>query len=94
MTNNYADKPNNFHLNGDVSVGASFGVLYSVTPICLPGEGHHPHVKVRFSYGLSICLDAYTATELARRLPESLKQLPLIPDCHDAILDQDGEEYA
>ena len=83
MTNR-ATHPNHIHLNGDVLVGASFGALSSVTPIVLGGNGHHPHVAVRFRYGLCLELDAATAIELARRLPESVAQLPFIPDVHDA----------
>lgn len=83
MTNRI-DHPNHLHLSGPTVVGADFGELLSVTPIILGGHGHSPHIAARFRYGLCIELDAATAIELARRLPESVAKLPELPGCDDA----------
>jgi hypothetical protein len=84
MTNR-TDHPNHLHISADPTVGYSFGNLLSVTPIVLGGDFHHPHIAVRFRYGLCLELDAADAIELARRLPESVAMLPMIPDMHDAV---------
>jgi hypothetical protein len=76
MTANVNDMPNRLALHNDMTIGFRFGHMHSMTPINLPGDGHHPVVKVRFRGGLTLDFDPSTAAELARRLPEALASLP------------------
>ncbi|CAA0129274.1 Uncharacterised protein [Mycolicibacterium vanbaalenii] len=91
MTLNVNATPNRLCMTGDVTVGTHFGPVQSVTPICIEGQGHRPHVDVRFAGGLRLELDQAAVVELARRFPEALARLPFLPDVHDACLDQDDE---
>lgn len=85
MTVNVNARPNSVHLHGDTTFGHHFGGIYSVTPICLPGVGHVPHVDVRFLFGLLLQLSPGTAMDLARELERAVAKLPVVPDVHDAI---------
>jgi len=73
------------HHNADSGGYARFGPICSVTPICIPGVGHTPHVSVRFRGGVSMDFDTASAIELARRLPEAIAKLPVLPVIHDAV---------
>lgn len=87
MTINVNVTPNSVHLTGDTHFAHHFGDVASVTPICLPGNGHTPHVDVRFSGSVRLEFSPETLAELCRRGVEALAMLPFIPDVHDAILD-------
>lgn len=83
-----AETPNHFRHNGDKSGShAQFGTICSVTPICIPGLGHKPHVNIHFRGGVSMDFDTASAIELARRLPEAIAKLPVLPVIHDAVAD-------
>lgn len=80
--------PNHFRFNaGQNGSYARFGPICSVTPICIPGEGHTPRINVHFRGGVSMDFDTATATELARRLPEAIAALPVIPNVSGALVD-------
>lgn len=82
------ETPNHIRHNGDKSGSwVRFGVIHSITPINLPGEGHSPRVSIRFRGGVTVDLDPATATELARRLPALLAFMPVIPDVSGAVAD-------
>lgn len=68
---------NRFHHSGHIVIGAPLGPICAVTPVAVPG--HTPHVVVNFIGGGRLELDPEAATELARRIPESLASLPA--DC-------------
>lgn len=85
------ETPNHFRRNGEKSgAWARFGVIHSITPINLPGEGHTPRVSIRFRGGVTVDLDPATATELARRLPALLAFMPVVADVSGAVADLEG----
>lgn len=85
---------NRFHLSGEVTFGVPLGQLAGVTPISVPGGT--PHIIASFvgahpSQCARLELDAKSAVELARRLPESLAALG-DADCSGIFTDvQRGE---
>jgi hypothetical protein len=82
------ETPNHFRRTGDLSGGwARFGNICSITPVNLPGEGHHAKIAIRFKGGVTVELDAAAADELARRLPAVLAFLPVVPDVSGAAVD-------
>lgn len=88
---NVNDLPNCLALHGDVTLGFRFGEVRSVTPVNLPGNGHHPHIRVRYRGGLTVDYSPAAATELARRFPEALAHMPEVPECSGATADLGGE---
>lgn len=86
------ETPNHFHYNFEKHGShADFGTIHSVTPICLPGDGHNPRLSIHFRGGVVIDLDPATAAELARRLPAMLAFLPTVPDCSGIVADLEAE---
>lgn len=68
--------PNRLHLcSGETTIGASFGGLYSITPIDFPANGHTPHVDVRFVGGARFTLTPATFAELLWDGPAALAKL-------------------
>jgi hypothetical protein len=84
------DKPNHAHLCGEVTFGAYFGALYSVTAVNLTGADHHAHIEARFRYGLRIELTLADATRLERELHLALATLPTAPDCSGIVAELGG----
>lgn len=84
MTVNCNESPNHLRLTGDTRVGHSFGPLSAVTPIVLPGEGHRPHINLRFRGSVSIDLDKGTAAEIVRDLPAAIIALGVVHDVSTA----------
>jgi len=74
--------------NGTTHFADDFGELHSITPICLTGAQHHPHLEIRSMYGLRLDVSAEWLTALVREAPAALAKMPLTPDIHDAV----GEE--
>lgn len=88
---NAYETPNHFRRSTDKSGDwAQFGTIHSLTPICIPGEGHHPHIRIRFRGGVTVDLDTATAAELARRLPAALAFMPEVSNCSGAVADLEG----
>lgn len=78
------EHPNHAHLHaGETSLGFSFGLLRSVTPIHFGGLGHAPHLEARFSGGLRIDLTPEVLVALIRQGTEALALLPFPPNIHD-----------
>lgn len=71
--------------HGTTHFSDHFGPLHSVTPINLPGEGHVPHIELRFMYGARLDLIPETFAQILRAGPAALAKLPLIPDVHEAV---------
>lgn len=89
------DRPNMLHYHHlTTNFSEQFGGLYSVTPVNLTGEGHRAHIELRFRFGARFDLMPEDFAALLQQGPAAMAKLPLIPDVHDAILDEDGEEYA
>ena len=85
MTVNINQTPNSLVFNHDQLFKAHFGAVHSVTPICLPGDGHRPYVDVHFIGGLRLELSPSAMAEICRRGVEALAKLPYLPDIHDAV---------
>jgi hypothetical protein len=81
MTANWNTSPNSLHCSGDRTYSQRFGGLYSLTPVSIPGAGHHAHLTLRFVGDLRVDLDPATALALAQQLPDALKRLGVLPDC-------------
>lgn len=92
MTINTIQSPNCLHVSGNHTYSVHFGSPYAAAPMHhVHGLGHGEHIKVSFLGGLSLELTPEAATELARRLPEALAALPIIPDCSGALAHIDDE---
>jgi len=82
------DRPNHvrFH-HSTTHFSETFGGLYSVDAICLDGEGHTPHVEVRWRFGLRLDFDPEDLLDLYNEIPRALAKLkvPLGDVLHDAV---------
>ena len=92
MTANVLLLPNSLHCTGDRTYSQRFAGLSRVTPVNLPGRGHHPHLRVQFVGDLRIDLDPITAAALILGLPEGLAKLGLLPDCSAILARMDGND--
>jgi hypothetical protein len=74
---------------GATHFATDFGDLYSITPVSLIGNGHHPHIEVRFQHGLRIDVQPDVLADLYRQIPAALAKLPFAIDgIHDAVGEQ------
>jgi hypothetical protein len=84
---NIADHPNIVRVCGDATYSAHFGALVSITPISIPGDGHHQHVALRFKRGVTLDISLADAIAVARQLPEAIAALAVVPDVSGALVD-------
>jgi len=84
---NIIDHPNLVRVCGDATYSAHFGPLVSVTPVSIPGDGHHQHIALRFKRGVVLDISVADAIAVARQLPEAIAALPLVPNVSGALVD-------
>jgi hypothetical protein len=84
-----ADRPNHIRFqHGSTHFAETFGGLYSITPICLTGDGHTPHLEIRTQFGLRMDVTPSFFAALLRDGRKALDKLPLAlraDDIHDAV---------
>lgn len=84
--------PNHIRVSGERTFGSPFGEVCAVTPTAhVHGQGHTPHLQVRFIGGLCITLTPSTAAALLSLLPKALQGMPDWGGCSGACADLEGE---
>jgi hypothetical protein len=86
--------PNAFKHHGDHMYGSHFGPIHRITPVALPGDGHHKHVHVSFKGSASCDFTPEDCQRLIDDLPAAVAALAVSPDCSAIAADVDLEGTA